>query len=180
MKKIVLFTIILLAIFSNNLNAFNTKKNINVFEIKNNYNHTDDTIYFKNGYKVIAKVEEISDKEIKYRLNSEGPLIVVKKKQIARIKLNDGTSADLIGVRFNSMYTGSRINTYSLIAFIASLAGLIIMGIPFGLTGIIYGVIGLVQISKSPFSQKGKGFAYAGMFIGFIDVILVLIILGVI
>ena len=79
MKKTVLFTILLTCIYSVNLFA-------------------QDTIIFKSGMRVVAKVEEINKGEIKYRKfdNVNGPLIIVDRDDINKIKYINGTTEEIM------------------------------------------------------------------------------------
>ncbi len=54
-----------------------------------------------------------------------------------------------------------------LFGFIFSFLGIIpVVGIPFGILGIVFGAISLRKITRNPAKYKGKGFAIAGMVIG--------------
>lgn len=54
-----------------------------------------------------------------------------------------------------------------LFGFILSFLGIIpVIGIPFGILGIIFGAISLRKIKRNPAKYKGRGFAIAGMVIG--------------
>lgn len=52
-----------------------------------------DSIFFKNGDIILARVQEINPGEIKYKNcnNTDGPLYVVEKKSILRITYSNGT-----------------------------------------------------------------------------------------
>lgn len=64
-------------------------------------------------------------------------------------------------------------NSMALTSFIISLVGLIIAGLPCGIVAIILGIVGLVKFDAT--KEKGKGFAIAGLVIGVIDVIAVVL-----
>ena len=76
--------------------------------------------------------------------------------------------------------TPQEIEGLGLAGFIVSLAGLIILGIPFGIVGIVFGGISLGKINKNPDKYKGKGFAIGSLVIGIIDIIGVLLLLALI
>ena len=61
-------------------------------------------------------------------------------------------------------------NNMALTSFIFSLVGLIIAGIPCGIVALLLGGKELKQNN-----EKGKGFAIAGIIIGIIDIVLVII-----
>ena len=64
-------------------------------------------------------------------------------------------------------------NSMALTSFILSLVGLIVAGLPCGIVAIIIGIIGLVKFDAT--KEKGKGFAIAGLIVGVIDVVAVII-----
>lgn len=66
---------------------------------------SQDTIYFKNGESLVAKVTEINAKEVKYKKseNMEGPTYTAFKKEIAMIHYLNG-SKDIFSS--NSRYSG--------------------------------------------------------------------------
>ena len=64
-------------------------------------------------------------------------------------------------------------NSMALTSFILSLVGLIVAGLPCGIVAIITGIIGLVKFDAT--KEKGKGFAIAGLIVGVIDVVAVII-----
>ena len=64
-------------------------------------------------------------------------------------------------------------NAMALTSFIVALVGLLIAGLPCGIVAIILGIVGLVKFDAT--KEKGKGFAIAGLVIGVIDVIAVVL-----
>lgn len=68
-------------------------------------------------------------------------------------------------------------NVPALISFILSLVGLVIAGLPCGIAAVITGIIGMVKFN--PETEKGKGFAIAGLIVGILDVIFVVMAKGV-
>ena len=64
-------------------------------------------------------------------------------------------------------------NSMALLSFIISLVGLLIAGLPCGIVAIITGIVGLTKFN--PETEKGKGFAIAGLIIGIIDAVLIII-----
>lgn len=66
-----------------------------------------------------------------------------------------------------------KINPCALVSFIFSLVGIIVAGLPCGIVATITGIIGLVTFKEE--TQKGKGFAIAGLVIGIIDVVIMVI-----
>ncbi len=64
-------------------------------------------------------------------------------------------------------------NNFALVSFILSLVGLIIAGLPCGIVAVILGIISLVKFDST--KEKGKGFGIAGLVIGVIDVVAVIV-----
>ena len=64
-------------------------------------------------------------------------------------------------------------NSMALTSFILSLVGLIVAGLPCGIVAVILGIVGLVKFDAT--KEKGKGFAIAGLIVGVIDVVAVII-----
>ncbi|MCI9245737.1 MAG: DUF4190 domain-containing protein [Clostridia bacterium] len=64
-------------------------------------------------------------------------------------------------------------NSMALASFIIALVGLIVAGLPCGIVAIILGIVGLVKFDAT--KEKGKGFAIAGLVVGVIDVIAVIL-----
>lgn len=64
-------------------------------------------------------------------------------------------------------------NALAITSLVLSLVGLLVFGIPCGIGAIITGIIGLIKCNKA--NQKGKGMAIAGISVGAVDVVMVLI-----
>lgn len=148
-----------------------------------------DTVVFKAGNILLAKVIEIGLNEIKYREceNLSGPLISILKSDVFVIKYPNGTRDyfDQIApvVRPETANTTAaqpgqpKTIGIGIAGFIASLLGLLVAGLPLGVFAIIAGSIGLGKIERNPGKYKGKGFATAALIIGLVDVVGVLIYL---
>ena len=68
----------------------------------------------------------------------------------------------------------NKFNTKSIISFVLSLAGLFLFR-PFGIVGLILGIISKKEISKS--EEAGKPFAIAGIVIGIVDIVIFLVLI---
>lgn len=57
---------------------------------------TCDSLFLKSGAHVTAKIIEINPKEVKYKKcdNPDGPVIIIRKADVATIKYSNGTSED--------------------------------------------------------------------------------------
>ena len=64
-------------------------------------------------------------------------------------------------------------NVFAIISLVVSLIGLIVFGIPCGIGAVITGIIGLIKFN--PEKEKGKGMAIAGIVVGALDIVMVVI-----
>lgn len=64
-------------------------------------------------------------------------------------------------------------NSMALASFILALVGLIVAGLPCGVVAVILGIVGLVKFDAT--KEKGKGFAIAGLVVGVIDIVAVVL-----
>jgi hypothetical protein len=143
-----------------------------------------DTVVFRNGDIMPAKVIEIGQREIRYRRcgDTEGPVFVANITDIFMIKYPNGTRDYFTSGRNPAPSMGNTIpkqtDGMAVGGFICSLAGLFIAGIPLGIMAMIFGSVSLGRIKSHPERYKGRGFAIASVIIGFVDVIGMLIILA--
>jgi hypothetical protein len=142
-----------------------------------------DTIVSTMGDVIIGKVTDVSEIEIKYKrcgiLNS--PTYSIRRSNISVIKYANGTkdfftSSGPVDYRYSK--EDVKTEGLGLAGFIVSLAGLFVLGIPFGLIGIIFGSISLTRIKRSPGRYKGRGFALTSLIIGIIDIAGIVILLA--
>jgi hypothetical protein len=171
-----------------NKNSFD--KNIsNIQEVK------CDTVFLKSGIIIIGKVEEIGQSELKYRRcnNLTGPIISVLKSDVSQILYSNGTGEHFGPTEIyvpnqnynlnqnNSSYINSapaKTEGLGLAGFLSGLVGLFIASIPLGIIAVVFSGISLSKIKKDPRRFKGKGFAIAGMVLGIVDVVGMIILLG--
>ena len=103
-------------------------------------------LHDKNGMKVLKPIRKSvgkSDTTVKKADRKEAPSEAIQKKAPKTEKLG-------------------------LFGFILSFLGIIpVVGIPFGILGIVFGAISLRKIKRNPEKYKGKGLAIAGMVVGF-------------
>lgn len=69
-------------------------------------------------------------------------------------------------------------NGLGVAGFVSSLVGLFIFGIVLGAMAVIFCAIALGQINKQPGKWKGKGLVIAGLVIGLLDIIIVLVLVS--
>jgi hypothetical protein len=143
-----------------------------------------DTVVMRNGDVMEAKVLEIGQREIRYRKcgDTQGPVFVVNIAEVFMIKYPGGNRDYFTSDRSPAPSMGDsapkQTDGMAVGGFIGSLAGLFILGIPLGIMAIVFGFVSLGRINRHPEHYKGKGFATAGIVIGFIDIIGMLILLA--
>jgi len=129
-------------------------------------------IVLKNGDIIEADIIQLTSTEIKYKRcgKPDDPEFVVDKKEVLSVQAADG---DIIfrntgaNVRSSDKDDEKQTETNAIIAFIGAL-------VLFPL-GIIFGIISLNKISKNPEKYKGRGFALAGIIIGGLYLLFLLI-----
>ena len=151
----------------------------NYFENQDTIIQKCDTLFYRDGTKKLGKVVEVGIDEIKYRHCNfnDGPLNVVRKSDISKIKFNNGIEEVFKEIKEKKMdenQSNLKYNSAGVMSFIFSITSLFIFGIIFGVTGIVLGFIGLSKISKYPDVYKGKGLSVAGIMIGVISIVLLL------
>jgi hypothetical protein len=149
-----------------------------------------DTIILKSGSRIIGKVEEIGQSEIRYRRceNLTGPVILIAKSGVNRILYVNGTHEVMVSDSpifvgnpdVKPVYSNAPVKSEPLgiIGFIAGLIGLFIAGLPLGALGVIFGAISLGKIKREPSRFKGKGIAIASIIIGIIAAVGAIIIMA--
>jgi hypothetical protein len=128
-----------------------------------------DVITMKDGKDIDAKVLEISTTEIKYKNcdNLEGPIISVLRKEVFSIKYANGKKEVITQSQGNET-SGRKVEGLSLTAMILGILG-------FGPLPIIFGAIGLNKIKKNPERWSGKGFATAGLVLGILWTVVIIL-----
>jgi hypothetical protein len=149
-----------------------------------------DTIVLKSGSRIIGKVEEIGQSEIRYRRcdNITGPVISIAKSGVNRILYVNGThevmvsdSPIVIGSPYvKPVYSTAPVKSEPLgiVGFIGSLIGLFIAGVPLGTLGVIFGAISLGKVKREPARFRGRGIAIAAIIIGIIAAVGAIIVMA--
>ena len=142
-----------------------------------------DTIVSVMGDVIIGKVTEVSESEIKYKRCgiSNSPTYSIRKSNISVIKYANGTRDFFTGsgpVDYRYSTEERRVEGLGLAGFIASIGGLFVLGIPFGLLAVIFGSISFGRIKRDPGRYKGKGYAITSIILGIVDIIGVIILLA--
>ena len=115
-------------------------------------------MYNKNALSIRIKKEDIGGMKMEENNNPIQETGVKKEEYTAQTTQSGGQRKQ---------------NAMALTSFILSLVGLIIAGLPCGIVAIVTGIIGLVKFDVT--KEKGKGFAIAGLVVGVIDVIAVIV-----
>jgi hypothetical protein len=142
-----------------------------------------DTVVLRVGEDIIGKVMEIGQEEIKYKKceNLSGPVYSIRNSEVFVIRYANGTS-EFFSQR-SQPYSSApppvkKTEGMGLAAFICSLGGLIIAGIPLGILAVVLGASSLGKINRYPDKFMGRGFAIFGIVLGLIDIAVVLIFLA--
>jgi hypothetical protein len=166
---------------------------------RNSTENQCDIIILKTGREILAKVLEIGNAEVKYKMcdNLDGPTFTMVKAEIFMIKYPNGTStvinegtpsevkkaADSTGIS----YSGERhIPGIIIWGFVFSVLGWFVpyVGSIVMLIGMLFCSAGLKKIKNNPEKYKGKGLAITGYVIGFVGIIvnflLTLYLIGII
>jgi hypothetical protein len=69
-------------------------------------------------------------------------------------------------------------NAFAIAGFVVSLVGLFIFGIVMGILAVVFSAIALAQIGSNKGKYKGKGFAIAGLVIGIVDIVVLLLVVS--
>jgi hypothetical protein len=144
-----------------------------------------DVVYFINGATFEAKNIIIDDEFIRFKKcdNPDGPTYEVKKSDVSKIEYANGSTLDF---RKEAIKNGDvKTEPLSIFAFASSGLGILSLivgglgglGILFALGGIIMGFISKKNIKDSKGKLRGKGFANAGIWLGFGFVFLILLAL---
>ena len=138
-------------------------------------------IALKNGDIVEADIIQITPTEVKYKRcgKTSDPEFVVNKDEVFSIQAPDGeiifrnTTAQIANQsgRSSATYTGERV--VEPLSIWAAAASLLI-----GPIGLILGIISLVKIARNPEKYKGSGWAWAGIILGVLGTIGLIITLS--
>lgn len=182
---------------NNEGNLFDSRNNEN-FENSNVstiLNETCDLIILKDGSEIKAKVLEINDDIIKYKLcdNLDGPTFTKSKDLIFMIKYPNGTRTVVNSMETKSTTTKSdaelestkkEIEPLAIVGFSMNLLAFLIMileiagfffpiwSLLFTIVGSIFIIISSRKFTKNPNKYKGKGFLITGTILGLITTII--------
>jgi len=144
-----------------------------------------DVIYFINGERVEATNIVIDGEFVRYKScdNIEGPTYEAFKTDVSKIKYANGSTLDF---KKEASRSGDvKTDPLSIFAFASGGVGILSLiagglgglGILFALGGIILGFISKKNIKQSKGKLSGKGFANAGIWLGFGFIFLIILVL---
>lgn len=156
---------------------------------KNEENSGCDEILLKTGESIKAIIQEIGEKEIKYKICPEvnsRPLYSVSKSKVFLINYsngerevfndnNDKSEAENSQIQYkqnlSSNYSSPnpKVEGLGIASFILGFFG-------FNLFAIIFGFASLGRINNNPEKLNGRGFAITGIILGFLGIFLILLV----
>lgn len=156
-----------------------------------------DILILKSGEEIEVKVTEVGEEIIKYKRcdNLDGPIFTKRVTEVFMIKYPNGTksvfNAESIkpqsiektnsGHERPSSTRNPKVSQIvpmsSVFSLISGIVGLFVFALPLGILAIILGLIGFTKANKEPNSYKGGGMAIAGIALGFLDIVLLLVLL---
>lgn len=132
------------------------------------------------GERVEAELLEISATEVTYRLCGKPgatPVTRHKREVLAVVAPNgDELFSGIYAFGGQPIYETQKTDGFAIASFVLGLIPFTILG-PFA--AVILGIVGLDRIRKHPERYRGKGFAVAGIILGLLVAVLLLIALGV-
>jgi hypothetical protein len=157
-----------------------------------------DLIIFKNGDELLVKILEVLPEEIKYKRcdNLNGPTYTSKKPDVFMVKYANGVKEVFNNVQTNkteddlrteqrsqelpkqNQVDGRTLQPFGLVGFFLGILGLFFSGIPLGIAAIVFGTVGLGQISKYPNRYSGAGFSAVSIIVGLIALIGAIVVLS--
>jgi hypothetical protein len=173
--------------FSKKENSHEKYKPFDTKTKNNTKGSTDDCdiIVLLTGEKIKAKVIEIGEERIKYKLcdNQDGPTISINKSDVSLITHPDGTEEIITADDPNTLYQNylnKKTPGLTIVGFIASIVSFFVLGFILGTLAIIFGFISLAKIKREPNKYKGRGLAIASIVLGVISVIAIIILLSLV
>jgi hypothetical protein len=73
--------------------------------------------------------------------------------------------------------SGARASGFSIASFVLGITGIFIFGLPAGILAVVFGGIALSRYKRNP-DEKLRGLAIAGLILGIVDIIGVIIVLA--
>ncbi len=151
-----------------------------------------ETLVMVDGRRLLVKVIEINQQEIKYKKCNylQGPIVVVDKKDVDRIVYANGAVDIVSGYSApdkksprsspdsEEQPVQKRLEVMALMSMLFGITGLFIAALVFGLMALIFGFVSMMKFSANPREFGGRGMAIAGIIIGILDIIAFLLIIS--
>lgn len=142
---------------------------------------TCDRIKFKTGSELEVRMMHIGNDSVKYTFcnDASGTVYQLKTDALSKIVYANG-----LVVLFDEVppkepdLTNRKVPDSILMSMAFGIVGFFLIGIPFGLTAVVLGIIGITRVQKDPKKYKGIGLAALGVILGFIDIIGALIVIS--
>lgn len=143
-----------------------------------------DVLTLKNGNDMLVKVVEIGINEIKYKDcdNLDGPVVIVPKADVFRIKYSNGkvetftsnkepSQVESYQEKVAASNPGTTVNVLAILSLVSGILAILVAIIPilgwlFGALGVLFGLMAIMTIKNNPEKFKGKGLAIAGAICG--------------
>lgn len=143
-----------------------------------------DKITLKNGDEIFARIIEVGSKTVKYKRcdNPDGPLIIANTENVFMIKYANGTKeifrkdeapeATLTVKKERDIQ--KRPNPWAIASLVIGCLFFIVYIAPLAL---IFGIVAINQIDRNPDLYSGKGLAIAGVVLGIIGTLILILLL---
>ncbi len=148
-----------------------------------------ETVVLTDGRRLVVKVLEITQTELRYRKCNypDGPVVFLNKSDVDRVIYENGAEDIISGysaprengnVQSGTPAAGKRLEVLGLLSMIFGILGFFIAGIPLGLTAVILGFISMSKFASRPGEFMGRGFMIAGIIIGFVAIVGALVVIS--
>ncbi|TVR37160.1 MAG: DUF4190 domain-containing protein [Cryomorphaceae bacterium] len=136
-----------------------------------------ETILLVDGSRISAKILEINDNEIRYKRcdYQDGPTITISVNKVDRVIYPNGVEDLFMGS--SGHYRPARgaprtggVEALGIVSMSLAIVGIFFAGIILGLAAVILSAISLGKFAREP-ERTGRGFAIAGMIIGFLAIV---------
>jgi hypothetical protein len=182
--------------------GINSSKRVTLFDSVPKKQDCDSIFFRTGGDKIAGKLVEINTSEVKYRKcsNPDGPLFIVKKSDVIKVKYANGTeelissspakentvvtdkprNQDKRDDRRRTENTGAKTDPLAVMSMVFGIIsmplGLIVIGGIFGALAVVFGNLSKKKIRENP-DLKGIGMAKTGITLGYIGFGIALLIL---
>lgn len=161
-----------------------------VLSILENKSEPCDIMTLKTGSDMLVKVVEIGINDIKYKDcdNLDGPVVVIRKADVFRIKYlngkvetftnnNEASQSESNQQKGATTNPTTTVNAMAIIGLVAGILAILVAFVPilgwfFGILGILFALIAFIAIKNNPEKFRGKGLAIAAAVTGAVGFLL--------